>query len=51
MKNGSSLAEVVEWLGPRDDFVIASHADPDGDSLGSSLALALALEQARTDMV
>ena len=40
-----NLERVLEWLGPRDDFAIASHADPDGDSLGSSLALALALEQ------
>jgi len=46
MKPFDSLERVVEWLGPRDDFAIASHADPDGDSLGSSLALAMALEQA-----
>jgi phosphoesterase RecJ-like protein len=39
------MEQVAEWLGPRDDFAIASHADPDGDSLGSSLALAFALEQ------
>jgi phosphoesterase RecJ-like protein len=45
MRPSSSLEQVVEWLGPRDDFAIASHADPDGDSLGSSLALAFALEQ------
>ncbi len=45
MKPLDSLERVVEWLGPRDDFVIASHADPDGDSLGSSLALAMGLEQ------
>lgn len=45
MKPSNALEEVVEWLGSRDDFAIASHADPDGDSLGSSLALALALDQ------
>lgn len=45
MKPTDSLERVVDWLGPRDDFAIASHADPDGDSLGSSLALAMALEQ------
>ena len=38
-------AAVAEWLRERDDFCIASHLDPDGDSLGSSLALALALDQ------
>ncbi len=45
MKSVDTLDRVVDWLGPRDDFVIASHADPDGDSLGSSIALAMALEQ------
>lgn len=37
--------EVRDWIGAHDDFAIASHLDPDGDSLGSSLALAFALEQ------
>jgi len=45
MRPSDSIERVLEWLGPRDDFAIASHADPDGDSLGSSLALALALRQ------
>ncbi len=45
MNATSSLDQVVEWLRSRDDFAIASHADPDGDSLGSSLALALTLDQ------
>lgn len=38
-------AGVLQWLGTHDDFVIASHLDPDGDSLGSSLALAAALQR------
>lgn len=37
--------EVRAWIEEHDDFVIASHLDPDGDSLGSSLALTLALAQ------
>lgn len=37
--------EVLDWFGAHDDFVIASHLDPDGDSLGSALALVLALEK------
>lgn len=39
------LERALEWIRARDGFVIGSHTDPDGDSLGSSLALALALEQ------
>ena len=38
-------AECARWIGERDAFVIASHTDPDGDSLGSALALAAALRQ------
>ena len=38
------MNEVLEVLRERDGFVIAGHRDPDGDSLGSSMALGLALE-------
>ena len=38
------LDEVLAALREGDAFVIAGHRDPDGDSLGSSLALGLALE-------
>ena len=38
------MTEIVELLRAEDAFVIAGHRDPDGDSLGSSLALGLALE-------
>jgi len=38
------MNEIMELLRAEDAFVIAGHRDPDGDSLGSSLALGLALE-------
>ena len=37
------IQKVLETIQTRDDFVIASHVRPDGDSLGSQLALALSL--------
>jgi phosphoesterase RecJ-like protein len=39
------MDDIIELLRRHDGFVIAGHRDPDGDSLGSSLALGLALEQ------
>lgn len=39
------MDEVTAVFRQRDGFVIAGHKDPDGDSLGSSMALALGLEQ------
>lgn len=39
------MDEVARLIREHDSFVIASHHDPDGDSLGSSMALALGLEQ------
>ncbi len=42
---GDGMGRVVRWIARRDDFVIASHTDPDGDSLGSSLALAIMLDK------
>lgn len=36
--------EIIDVLRREDGFVVAGHRDPDGDSLGSSLALGLALE-------
>ncbi|GAB4120535.1 MAG: bifunctional oligoribonuclease/PAP phosphatase NrnA [Acidobacteriota bacterium] len=36
---------IVEYLRPRRRVLITSHARPDGDSIGSQLALALGLEQ------
>ena len=43
-QNDGMLA-ALELLERHETFVIVSHLDPDGDSLGSSLALSLALEQ------
>jgi phosphoesterase RecJ-like protein len=39
-----SAAEVAEAIRARRSFVLTSHARPDGDALGSQLALAFALE-------
>jgi phosphoesterase RecJ-like protein len=38
-------AELIETLRSRDNFLIATHINPDGDAIGSSVALAMALEQ------
>lgn len=35
---------ITELIKERDDFLITSHQNPDGDSIGSQIALALALE-------
>jgi phosphoesterase RecJ-like protein len=42
--NGSR-ADVTAALRARDSFLITSHARPDGDAIGSSLALGLALDR------
>jgi phosphoesterase RecJ-like protein len=39
-----SLHDVVDAIRSRQHFLLTSHARPDGDAIGSSLALALALE-------
>jgi phosphoesterase RecJ-like protein len=39
----SPLAEAVALLGAHDEVVLACHVNPDGDALGSMLALGLAL--------
>jgi bifunctional oligoribonuclease and PAP phosphatase NrnA len=41
----SSTQEVVEELRRRNSFVMVSHVKPDGDTLGSGLALGLALKR------
>jgi phosphoesterase RecJ-like protein len=41
----SDLSAVVEALRAHDRFVVVSHENPDGDSLGSLLAMTLALRQ------
>ena len=42
LKN-EALTQIVEAIRARQRFVISSHARPDGDSIGSSLAMAYAL--------
>lgn len=39
-----SLASVVQAIRDRQSFVLTSHARPDGDAIGSQIALGLALE-------
>jgi phosphoesterase RecJ-like protein len=41
----SSAAEVAAALRARQSFILTSHARPDGDAIGSQLALAFALDQ------
>ncbi|MDP2279494.1 MAG: bifunctional oligoribonuclease/PAP phosphatase NrnA, partial [Nitrospirota bacterium] len=36
--------ELLRFLKEENDFVIAAHVSPDGDALGSSIALSIALE-------
>ncbi len=40
----SSAAQVAEALKARQSFILTSHARPDGDAIGSQIALGLALE-------
>ena len=41
----ASAAAVAAAIRGRDTFILTSHARPDGDAIGSSLALALALDR------
>jgi phosphoesterase RecJ-like protein len=41
----AGLSDVIEFLNNHESFFIASHINPDGDTLGSALALAFALER------
>jgi phosphoesterase RecJ-like protein len=41
----TTAADVAAEIRRRQRFVVASHSRPDGDAIGSSLAMALALEQ------
>ena len=42
-RRAPELQQIVQAIGSRQRFVIASHARPDGDAIGSSLAMAYAL--------
>ena len=43
MKNAPELARIAEAIRARQRFVVSSHARPDGDAIGSQLAMAYAL--------
>ncbi|WP_080797166.1 DHH family phosphoesterase [Arabiibacter massiliensis] len=42
-QTNTSLASIAEALREHDDFVVCGHVSPDGDCIGSQLALAVAL--------
>lgn len=39
------MKEIASFIRENDDFLIAAHINPDGDALGSAIALLMALEQ------
>jgi phosphoesterase RecJ-like protein len=47
----ADLAAVADAIRARDRFLVTTHENPDGDALGSMLALHLALKQLRKDSV
>src|SRR5918992_4088432 len=49
MRTTDDMAAVVAALRERDRFLVASHENPDGDALGSLLAMHLALKQLGKD--
>jgi len=48
--SNAGLAEIAEILKTRNRFVVMSHARPDGDALGCTLAMALCLRQLGKDV-
>ena len=40
-----TVDQVCDFLRANDDFIILTHVSPDGDTLGSACALALALKE------
>ena len=50
MSHVPELDSIVAAISQRQRFVVASHARPDGDSLGSELAMALALQDLGKDV-
>jgi len=45
MMNNISLAEIIQLLHTNDNFAILAHRRPDGDAVGSAIALCLALRE------
>jgi phosphoesterase RecJ-like protein len=50
MQSNHTLAEIAEVLRSRNRFVVMSHARPDGDALGCTIAMALCLQQMGKDV-
>lgn len=48
--NNTDLAAIADILKTRERFVVMSHARPDGDALGCTLAMALCLKQLGKDV-
>lgn len=46
MSKNCTLEEIAALLLAQDKFVLCPHVSPDGDALGSTLALKMALEKA-----
>lgn len=40
-----TINELTGWIGSRDDIAVIPHVSPDGDALGTALAMMLALEK------
>jgi phosphoesterase RecJ-like protein len=51
MKSNCALEEIAAVLRERKSFVVMSHARPDGDALGCTLAMTLCLQQLGKDVV
>ena len=43
ISDAAEIQQIVDAIGSRQRFVISSHSRPDGDSIGSQLAMAYAL--------
>src|SRR5450755_3624766 len=50
MQNNCALAEIAAVFRSRNRFVVMSHARPDGDALGCTIATALCLQQLGKDV-
>ena len=44
------MEEAIEWIKNSDNIFIASHVQPDGDNIGSTLALGMALKKMNKDV-
>ena len=42
MKRSPEIDQILKLMGEKDTFLITSHKDPDGDSIGSQIGLYLA---------